>query len=387
MAVGDHGWQGGIQYISNIMGALNAVAHEDPVEINLFKHSEQHFADLDKLENIDIKILNTENVFEPWSFSNRVKWFAQRKWMNRINPRMENFMLRSGYDYVFPATLSDCNHTLNAGSWIADFQYKHFPDGADKSVNADADRVISTIAERTSKIILSSKFCENDCHHFFPASAGKTHVMPFAVAFDKNIFGFTDFASVREKYSLPQKFLVVSNLFAPTKNHKTLFQAIGILKQKGMEINIACTGNIVDYRNQGYANEILQTLTSNKIRSQAHLLGLIPRADQLALSRMSVAMVQPSLNEGWNTSVEEAKSLGKKIILSSIEVHREQNPDKAYFFEPLNVEDMAEKIRQAWEDSGSVQYPVIDEEQQAFAAYQEKLRAFGRRFLEIARFE
>ena len=386
MAVGDDGWLGGIQYITNILGALNAIADEQKVEVHLFRHSQQNFSELGKLKNIEIIVHDITTALKPWSLSNRITWLLQRKLSGRIYPRLENFLLENQFDYVFPATLSDCNQKLNAGSWIADFQYRHFPDGADKKINEDADRVISFIANNTPKIVLSSKFCEKDCLQFFPGSAGKTHVMPFSVFLDKKIFEFNDFGSLLKKYVIPGKFLIVSNLFAPTKNHKTLFDALGILKRQGIQVDLLCTGNIVDYRNQAYANEILQMLTANGIRSQVHLLGLIPRADQLALYRMSVAMVQPSVNEGWSTSVEEAKALGKKLFLSNIEVHLEQYPQNPYFFESLNAEDLAGKIREVWSDQKDTDYPNVEVEKMAFEAYQVKVKEFGRRFLEIARF-
>jgi glycosyltransferase involved in cell wall biosynthesis len=385
MAVGDEAWQGGIQYITNIVGALNADGGKELLELNLFKRPAQNFTELDKFKDINIKVHDIETVLEPWNLSNRIKWYGQRKLMKRIYPRMENFLIRNQFDYVFPATLSDCNHKLNAGSWIADFQYRHFPDGADKKITENAHRVISFIVNNTSKIVLSSKSCESDCMRFFPSAKGKTHVMPFSVFLDKHILEFNNFESVRKKYSLPEKFLIVSNLFAPTKNHKTLFRAIGILKERGIQVDLVCTGNIVAYSNQSYTNEVLQMLTEYKIRNQVQLLGLIPRADQLALYRMAVAMVQPSVSEGWNTAVEEAKALGKKLILSNIEVHLEQYPDNPYFFESLNAEDLADKIKHIWVDQEYGIYSDPGAEQQAFSKYQEKLKAFGRQFLEIAR--
>ncbi|MHA4808297.1 glycosyltransferase [Flavitalea flava] len=386
MAVGDDGWQGGIQYITNIMGALNSIAPEENIEVHLFKHKMQNFRELDKFRNIAINAHDTETELDPWSLANRLKWLVERRLMKRVYPRLENFLINNHFDYIFPATLSDCNKKLNVGSWIADFQYRHFPDGADMNTNEAADRVISNIAHTTSKIVLSSKFCEEDCHRFFPVTKGKTHVMPFAVFLDRSIFDFHDFDSVRKKYEVPGKFLIVSNLFAPTKNHKTLFEAIGILKEQGVRINLICTGNIVDYRNQSYANEILQMLTEYKIRDQVHLLGLIPRADQLALYRNAVAIVQPSVNEGWSTSVEEAKALGKNLLLSDIGVHLEQYPDNPYFFSSLNAGDLSGKILQVWQAGATVNYPERNVEEDSFTRYQENLKKFGRRFLEIARY-
>jgi glycosyltransferase involved in cell wall biosynthesis len=384
LAVGDDAWQGGIQYITNIINALNVTAVEHGVEVHLFCHSAQNFPELPKFNSIKVVAHNTEDEFEHFSLSNRMKWFAQRKWMGRINPRIENLMLKHGFDYVFPATLSNCGGQLNVGAWIADFQYHHFPDGASAEVTRNAAKVIGQITKQADKIILSSNYCEKDCFELFPISKGKTHVMPFAVFIDKTVFDYSAFEEVREKYSLPQQFIMVANLFAPTKNHKTLFNAVGILKKKGLTVPIVCTGNIVDYRNQAFANKILNMLTENKIRSQVHLLGLIPRADQVALYRISTALVQPSINEGWSTSVEEGKALGKKLILSDIAVHKEQYSDNPYFFSSLNAEDLADKIEILWKENAGIRFPQVDYELQAWERYQERVKAFGRRFLEIA---
>ena len=63
-------------------------------------------------------------------------------------------------------------------------------------------------------------------------------------------------------------------------------------------------------------------------------LGLVSYADLIGLMRYLTALINPSLFEGWSTTVEEAKSLGKTIILSDIPVHREQAPENGRFFDP-----------------------------------------------------
>jgi glycosyltransferase involved in cell wall biosynthesis len=383
-AVGDDGWQGGIQYITNVLNGLNAVGDQHKLEVHLFRHSAQNFPDLPKFTRISIQPHNIEEELPGWDIKNRAYWFAQRKFGKRINPRLENYLLHHQFDYAFPVTLSACGGQLNSGSWIADFQYHHFPNGASKKVIQSAKDTISNIAHNTDKIILSSQYCADDCVSLFPVSKGKTHVMPFAVYIDESLLGFTDFESLQKKYSLPSSFLMVANLFAPTKNHKTLFNALGMLKKQGIEVDLVCTGNIVDYRNEGYANEILQCLTENKIRPQVHLLGLIPRTDQVQLYRMSVALVQPSVNEGWSTSVEEAKALGKTLFLSNIPVHLEQYPKNPYFFKSLDAAELAEKIKQVWLAEKDKSFPDREKEQKAFGSYKEAVKNFGRHFLEIA---
>ncbi len=49
----------------------------------------------------------------------------------------------------------------------------------------------------------------------------------------------------------------------------------------------------------------------------------------------SIAIIQPSLFEGWSTVVEDAKALNKLYYsYLDLEVHREQINNNAYFFNP-----------------------------------------------------
>ena len=58
----------------------------------------------------------------------------------------------------------------------------------------------------------------------------------------------------------------------------------------------------------------------------------------------SEAIIQPSLFEGWSTTVEDAKFLNKFIILSDISLHREQMKDNVIFFSKQNEKELASLI-------------------------------------------
>jgi glycosyltransferase involved in cell wall biosynthesis len=74
------------------------------------------------------------------------------------------------------------------------------------------------------------------------------------------------------------------------------------------------------------------------------VLGMVPYADVTALMAHSLAVINPSLFEGWSTSVEEAKAMGKAIVLSRIPVHVEQDPARASFFDPHSVRELADAL-------------------------------------------
>jgi len=72
--------------------------------------------------------------------------------------------------------------------------------------------------------------------------------------------------------------------------------------------------------------------------------GMIPYPHLALLMRASVAMLNASLFEGWSTTVEEAKSLGTPLILSDIDVHREQIGDNAAYFDRTSASSLADVI-------------------------------------------
>ena len=80
------------------------------------------------------------------------------------------------------------------------------------------------------------------------------------------------------------------------------------------------------------------------LHKETKVLGFISREDQLALMHAAVAVVQPSLFEGWSTVIEDVKSMSVPLVASAISVHQEQLVDyrAKLFFAP---EDAAELKR------------------------------------------
>jgi glycosyltransferase involved in cell wall biosynthesis len=75
----------------------------------------------------------------------------------------------------------------------------------------------------------------------------------------------------------------------------------------------------------------------------------VPYADLIALLRHAALVVQPSSFEGWSTTVQDAKALGRPVACSSIALHREQAPNAVGFFDHQRPEELAELLRTEWE--------------------------------------
>jgi hypothetical protein len=55
----------------------------------------------------------------------------------------------------------------------------------------------------------------------------------------------------------------------------------------------------------------------------------------------SLALINPSKSEGWSNTVEQAKLLKKKVILSNIPVHLEQKSSNFIYFNSNNHKQLS----------------------------------------------
>jgi glycosyltransferase involved in cell wall biosynthesis len=111
------------------------------------------------------------------------------------------------------------------------------------------------------------------------------------------------------------------------------------------------------------------------------VLGIVPYEHMLALMRYSVAVINPSLFEGWSTVVEESRALGKEILLSDIVVHREQNPPRGRYFNTHIADDLATLMKDSYEA-----FNQVDEEDRLAEGMNEcvaRQRAVGDSYKEI----
>lgn len=388
-AVGSSSWQGGIQYIVNFIAGLNILAKKQNAQIHvlLIKSSYQQFESFEEFTFLKIEFVDLNKDIPQVNILYRIQNFAKFKLLKlNYSPRLIDFLKSRKVEFVFPAALPSSTG-LNSAGWVADFQHRNFPNIISSKFTEKAEKWITNELMNSAKIVLSSEFCQKDCEQFFPKYLDKTVVMPFAVYLRKSLLNNVLLKQTRLKYKLNEPFIVISNLFAVTKNHKVVFEALSILKDKGLIINLYCTGNIVDERDMSFANEICKYISLNGISGQVHLLGLIPREDQISIFRLSMAMIQPSISEGWSTCVEEAKHLGKDMLLSNIDVHREQWPSNPWFFNPHDPLELSQKIEQLFYLNYKKAFPEMERENSSINNYNDNFLAFANAIQKVISFK
>ncbi len=192
------------------------------------------------------------------------------------------------------------------------------------------DRGVRHIALYATRVLLSSHATQKDFDRLLPEYKDKVQVIPFAAWINDDVYA-EDSRQILDEYHLTEKFFYLPNQFWKHKNHRIVLDTLEICLRSNPNITVAASGSMSDFRNPSYPSEFVAEIARRGLRENFVLLGFIPRKHVYALMRQSLAILQPSLFEGWSTSVEEAKSLGKQIIVSDLDVHREQNAPGAIY--------------------------------------------------------
>jgi len=151
-------------------------------------------------------------------------------------------------------------------------------------------------------------------------------------------------AQLVAKFHIPARYVHLPNQLWKHKNHELVVEAL----RAAPEVTVVATGPREDYRHADVYDALLARVRAAGVEARFHHLGLVSFAELISLMSHAVAVVNPSRFEGWSTTVEEAKSLGKRVLVSDLAVHREQAPARASYFGVDDAAALAAQLREAW---------------------------------------
>ena len=233
--------------------------------------------------------------------------------------------------------------------WVPDFQHVYLPQLFSEAEKIRRDQTIQRVAEWSTRIMLSSQAAFDHFRAFAPAHAGKAQVIPFP-----SLFCFNpptgDARETQRRFHLPQKFALLANQFWTHKNHLAVIEALGELRRHDVTIPLVMIGRPSDNKDPHNRNlsGILQAIASRGLSDQVFVLGEVSFQDMINLMRTAAVVIQPSRFEGWSTIVQDAKALGRPLLCSDIQVHREQAPQALGFFACDQPEQLAALLAEHW---------------------------------------
>ena len=235
--------------------------------------------------------------------------------------------------------------------YIPDFQHKYYPEYFDQREIDERNRMFEDIVMHAKYVMVTSENAKEDIFKFFPQSRCEVYVQPFApVAIESWL---QEKICDISKYNLPPKYFMICNQFWQHKDHITAFRALESIYVEGRhDLHIICTGEMVDHRNPQYIKDLKKEIEEMQCRNNIHMLGYIPKDDQIQIMKGAIALLQPTLYEGnpGGNSVLDAYSVGIPCIISDIEVNKEiayLPMDEIKFFKKGDSDELRQRMQEA----------------------------------------
>ena len=374
--LGDGRWVAGDVYLQNL---FHAIRHKADNNVGLYTvaPTEQSFnkGDSPLIEPDKIIRYKMPRRWTPAWLVNGVfkKLFSTDRFSGKV-------LQKNGVHAIFGPYLIVKYPKIATLAWLPDFQHVHFPEMFSPGERRWRDKIFRQSAVAATRVVLLSESAKADFASFAPSQAYKSIAIP-PICYMPECTYSSDSKTIISFYNLPEKFVYLPNQFWKHKNHEAVFQAVRILRDNGVRLTVVCTGHPGDYRDVEYFAGLWGKVSQWNLRDHILYLGVIPREHVMSLMRQCICVINPSLFEGWGMSVDEARSLGKRLLISDIPAHREQDPPKAVFFDPHDHDALAEKLRSIWLDGKPG--PDIDLETNAREEQPKRLRSFAEKFVAV----
>lgn len=201
-----------------------------------------------------------------------------------------------------------------------------------KIVNAHTQR-LTWVKKECDLIIAVSENTKKDLVEILKIPEGKIRV----------IYEATNFKMPKERFRLDKPYLLSVGTREPRKNLARLVAAYNKINTKDIDLIIA--------GNYGWGVDVLDGIK---------ILGYVPPEKLAELYSGAEALVYPSLYEGFGIPILEAFNCGCPVITSNVSSMPEVGGKATIYVDPLDVDDITEKINYVLDLRSSKRKTLID---------------------------
>lgn len=195
------------------------------------------------------------------------------------------------------------------------------------------------LINRANKIIAPSQSTADDVAKYFPKAKNKIQVIYHGYNRDEfKVLSEQEKQIVKNKYNLPNKFLLYIGRIETKKNIQNLLRAFTILQHTDYHLVLAGRPGNYGYR------DIIELSRHKDIKDRVHFLGYISQNDYPLILASADVFVFPSLFEGFGMPLLEAAACGVPMVVSDLLVLREVADQTALYFDPHQPAEIAKII-------------------------------------------
>lgn len=133
-----------------------------------------------------------------------------------------------------------------------------------------------------------------------------------------------------------ENYIIYTGNLYPHKNVNVIIEALRYLPD--VKLKIICARNF-------FTERIEKLVSKYKIKSQVEFLGYIPDTEFKKIYSEAIALVHPSLMEGFSLTGLEAMALGCPVISSNSSCLPEIYQDSVLYFNPEDPQDLVSQIK------------------------------------------
>lgn len=246
--------------------------------------------------------------------------FAAALWQDRPDI---TFVPAHTLPFVFPG---------RAVVTVHDLGYKYFPEAHPGPHRFYLDATTRYSARRARLVLADSQATAHDLTRFYGIPAEKMRVVYPGVdppEIESILYG--SIARVREKYQLPEKYFLFLGTLQPRKNIARIVQAFDRWQRAHQDdTGLVLAGGKGWLFDEAWVNGV----------PNVYLAGYIDEADKGALYAGALALVFPTLYEGFGFPVLEAMHCGTPVIASNTSSLPELVGQAGLLVNPLDVNEI-----------------------------------------------
>jgi glycosyltransferase involved in cell wall biosynthesis len=275
--------------------------------------------------------------YKPWRMA---VWLGQLLGVgfNRLVPGAELF---HATEHLLPPF-----HGVPSVLTVHDMIFKLFPEHQKPQNYWYLNAAMPLYCRRADAIITVSESSKRDIVAHYGLDPAKVRVIYEAAAPEFTPASPQAVDAARRRYGLPERFVLHVGTIEPRKNLTRLVEALQHLRDQGLTIPLVVVGG------KGWLyDDFFRRLEELPVRDAVHFSGYVPSADLPLVYNAATVTATPSVYEGFGLPVLEAMACGTPVVSSNASSLPEMGGDAARYFDPHDVEAMAETIRVVWTDS------------------------------------
>jgi glycosyltransferase involved in cell wall biosynthesis len=219
-------------------------------------------------------------------------------------------------------------------STVYDLQHVRYPEFFTAEQRLNRIRHIEEAVARSERVVCISEYVRQTLLASVEVCAERVVTIPLGLLHEVPASG----APILHRLGVEGgNFLVYPANFWPHKNHRRLFEALRIYRQKhaSSRLRLVCTGA---------PNQLMRELAAGVSNEHVVFAGYVSEADLATLYEASCALIFPSLYEGFGLPVLEAMARGRPVLCSNVTSLPEVAGDAAVYFDPTDSEGIVTAI-------------------------------------------